>query len=318
MARGVRALTTSPVWRADERRGALRSGRLARMQRIVCATVLVLCAACVPFAVGCGGEAESDDPFIRMLQRANKADDNLGARLVVRGTLKSGGQSIRIRGYGQVEADLMRDRFVFASGGVREETFDDEPFTFVAVDEALARLAPKEVPDGTKWLKVDKDVVAKAAGQQGLRELENLTPGETLELLPKLDPKVRAAGREAVRGVATKRFRITVSFAKLVEVLSDRAGASLGCALSTLRGSLQLVLWIDRDDLIRRVRIRVQAGRTSFVITSTVTAFDRDLRVDVPSGETVFDATDVTAKAARKDRDKGDDVGCGGGDATRI
>ena len=221
--------------------------------------------------LGCGDEG-SDDPFIQLLERANDADAELGGRMVVRGTVSLGGSSLSIRGYGQVEANLKRGRFVFVDGGVREETFDDEPFTFIPVDREVRAQVGDVIPRGTKWLKVDQDRVAKEAGTEGLRELQNLTPSETLELLPRLDPKVQPAGSERVLGVATKRYRVTLALPKLAEVMAERAGHSLGCALEGLTGTMRMVLWIDGDDLIRRLRIRLKSGGQSMVITSTVTA----------------------------------------------
>jgi hypothetical protein len=244
------------------------------------------------------------------MQRANDADSELGGRLVVRGTATFGGETVHIRGYGEIEADLKRDRFVMIAGGRREETFDDEPFTFIPVTEELASHLPPSVPAATRWLKVDQDVVAEAAGTKGLRELQSLSPAETVELMTRLDPSVRPAGRERVRGVPTKRYRIAVSFPKLVKLISERAGRSLGCAVSELKGSMRIVLWIDDTYLIRRMRLRMGSGDESIVITSTITAYDRDLRVDVPGAAEVYDATDEIAKAAERARRRAGESDC--------
>lgn len=272
--------------------------------RIGRATTVALIAALSLVGFGCGSESE-EDPLLQALVRSVKADDEYGARFTMRGTSTEDGETTKIRGYGQIEADEKRSRAVVTvAGGQRLELLTDEPFLFLNLDDLPFDRDDfgDEIPPGTRWLRVNQDSVADALGSGGLRRLESLSPTEAIKLIPKLDPKIELAGKEPVDGVQTTRYRMRVKLGKLFELLKESGGGDPDLPKSQLETEMGFVFWIDGTDLVRRVRIRLKLPGESLVLTVQISAYDRSLRVDIPRGSIVYDATKELQKRARAER----------------
>lgn len=266
--------------------------------------MLATCAALALIGSGCGdgGDDPGADPLFEALRRVNDASRELGVRYTLRVRLSDGDtETITLRGYGQVQADAQRVRTVIVAGDERIETFTDEPFELSPIDPSIGRRLDNVIPAGTKWIKVDQDKLAEASGLADLRRLQNQTPGEALDLLKKLKPKIEDAGPERVDGLMTKRYRATTTFAAILKVIADEDKALPGCLDTIGDATLSYVFWIDDDDLVRRFRMRLELpGKLANVVTLTVTKYDRTLRVQVPDESIVYDATDELAELARK------------------
>lgn len=283
--------------------------------------MLAACAALALTAFGCGDDDSADDPLFAAIERANKADDEFGLRFTVRGRFSDGKTSIRVRGYGQIEADEQRSRSVVVGpNGQRIETFTDEPFTFARIDPSISKSLDNALPSETEWIKVDQEKVAEAGGMADLRRLENPTPAEALDLLKQFESKVEDAGPEHIGGVPTKRYRITTTIGKFAEVLSKQGVELPGCVDAIADAPMKYVFWIDDKDLVRRFRLRLELPQQeATVVTVNSTGFDRTLRVDVPKGQIVYDATKEFTELASTNKDKpGDDCLPTGGDTKLI
>lgn len=282
--------------------------------------MLAACAALALTAFGCGEDDGADDPLFATIERANEADDEFGLRFTVRGRFTDGGESFRVRGYGQIEAGEQRSRSVIVGpNGQRIETFTDEPYEFARIDPSISKSLENALLSETEWIKVDQDKVAEAGGFAELQRLQSPTPAEALELLKQFQPKIEDAGPERIGGVPTRRYRVTTTVGKVAEVLSERGAQLPGCVDALADAPLKYVFWIDDKDLVRRFRLRLElAEQEATVVTVNSTGFDRALRVDVPKGRTVYDATREFAKLARASRDRPDDCLPAGGDTKLI
>lgn len=282
--------------------------------------MLAACAALALTAFGCGEDDSADDPLFAAIERANEADDEFGLRFTVRGRFTDGKASIRVRGYGQIEADEQRSRSVIVGpDGQRIETFTDEPFEFARIDPSFSKSLANALPPETEWIKVDQEKVAKAGGFAELRRLQSPTPAVALELLKQFQPRIEDAGPERIGGVPTRRYRVTTTVGKVAEVLSERGAQLPGCVDAFADAPLKYVFWIDDKDLVRRFRLRLElAEQEATVVTVNSTGFDRALRVDVPKGRIVYDATREFTELARAGRDRPDDCLPAGGDTKLI
>ncbi len=260
--------------------------------------MLAICVALAYGWSGCGDDGAGDNPLFEALQRVNDAEKDLGVRYTLRGRISDDDGSLAtFRGYGQIQADEQRVRTVIIVGGERSESFIDEPFEIVPIDPSIGRRLDNAIPSGTKWIKVDQDKLAEAAGFAELRRLENQTPKEALDLLKKLQPKIEDAGPERIGDVMTKRYRVTTTYAEILDLIADK---DLPGCLDTLGDvTLSYVFWVDDKDLVRRFRLRFQLpGQPAAALTLNVTRYDPTLRIEVPDESIVFDATDEFVRLA--------------------
>jgi hypothetical protein len=275
--------------------------------RCVRAGVLAICTVFASTALGCGGDDGGTlNPGLRALQRAAKADDAFGARFAVRGTSTEDGETIPIRGYGQIEADEKRSRIVASGEGARIEIITDEPFAFLSLEGLpLSRASRAELPAGARWLKINQDTVADAFGTGGLRDLERLGPTEAIKLFAKLEPRIeKKALGQRVDGIKTTRYLVRMKLGRLFDAISERAEDAPELPDSQRDIEMGCAVWIDDDDLVRRVRIRLRLPKKATVLTTEITSYDRDLRVTIPADQTAYDVTDDVAKIARAEREK--------------
>lgn len=281
--------------------------------------MLATCASLTLIGSGCGddgnGNGNGDDALFEALERAGQAGEELGVRFTFRVTVTGGADAIRARGYGQIEPDAQRVRTVTVAADERIESFTDEPFELARIDPAIALQVDNPIPRGTRWIKVDQDKLAEAAGAAELRRLQNPNPAEGLKLLKDLKPKIEDAGPERIDGVQTKRYRVTTTIGRILDVIGERGAELPGCPSSVGDITVQYVYWIDDEDLLRRYRFRLEPkGKPATVVTTSVTGYDRTLSVDVPDQSIVYDATEEFVDQAGRQLD--DD--CLPDDETRL
>ena len=263
--------------------------------------MLTACAALASPVAGCGGDsgAGRDDPLFRTLERSAKADDEVGARFVLRGRMTAFGKTFGTRGYGQFEPGRKRGRIVVIAGGDRDESFVDGPFVIhgpLPFEEAVL----DDVPENADWRRVDRREVTGAA-RGGPTAVVGVGPTQSLELLVRAGADVQGAGRERVRGVPTRRYRVTLPFGRYLDAAVGRLDDPLDCPDAIRDATLRLVLWIDDDDRLRRTRLRLASAQLSVAVTIDITRYERGLSVRLPADRSIFDATDDLAKLAAED-----------------
>ena len=263
------------------------------MSRVAHAAVLAACAA---LAFGCGddGGAGSDDPLLRTIARAAKADDGLGVRFALRGSMTAFRRTSTTRGYGQFEPARHRGRNVLFIDGERHESFVDGSFVITPP------LFFDDVPDGAEWLRIDRHKVT-GANRGGPTAAVGVGPAQSLDLIARGGATVRGAGRARVRGVTTRRYRATLPFGRYLDAAVDRLDDPLDCPDAIRDPDVSVTLWIGDDDLLRRARLRLASEDLSIAVTMDVTGYDRGLRVRLPARRTIYDASSTYAKIATED-----------------
>lgn len=250
-------------------------------------------------AAGCGDDgAAGDDPTLRTIARSAKADDGLGARFAFRGVMTAFGSTFSTRGYGQFEPGLRRGRTVIVTEGDRSEIFTDGRFLISAPLEIEADVL--NVPEGAEWMRVDRGK-APGAARGGPTAVLGVGPAQSLDLLVRAGAGVRGAGRERVRGVATRRYDATLPFGRYLDAAVGRPDDPLDCPDAIRDPKVRLALWVGDDDLLRRVRLRLASADLSVTVTMDVTGYDRGLRVRLPPARSTFDGTSAVAKLSAED-----------------
>lgn len=130
---------------------------------------------------------------------------------------------------------------------------------------------------GASWLRTRAEGAIAAANLQGLRPDQLNT--RSAELFEGLEPD----GTATIRGVRTTRYRGEVDIAALAGGASSQGGAAL-----QLGRTLPVAVYIDDDDLLRRLTIEIRAvGRFSVTYTTDIYDYGDDLRITRPAANTV-------------------------------
>jgi hypothetical protein len=155
-------------------------------------------------------------------------------------------------------------------------------------------LLPEGTPRGTRWMRFDQERLLAARGLNtgALRELQNSDPARQLATLGSLADETRREGEEDVRGVRTTRYRLVISGDRLVERLTEGAEDPPEPSKEVREARFPFEIWVDAAGRVRRARLDWEIEGTSVNVTSEVVALERGLRVKVPSGAEVFDATE--------------------------
>jgi hypothetical protein len=297
---GHRALGLSDL---DSRDSAVRmGGRAVSARRRQVAVRLPLrrlvaagCIAGLTVAVsGCGARAGGGDPMTSVLERAAAADASFGVRYSVHGRITDEDSSLRLRGYGQVEADQRRARIVVIYDKTRGETILDGHDEYGG--GSFAALELFDAPSHVRWTKLDTSRFLHAGyiDRLCLPEL----PTKIASVLAASNPTIEKLGAARVRGRRTLRYRVTTTYGRVLDTLAGDEDASQ-CDRHDRAARFAAELWIDRHSLVRRMRLRYRRMDGKIDETRDITGYDRIVRVRVPTGPTVLDTTDAMLEIAR-------------------
>lgn len=151
------------------------------------------------------------------------------------------------------------------------------------------------LPDGKEWIGIDYalgdelDTPVPAAGDARAE----------LELLEKASGSVETLGEEQVRGVPTTRYRGKISVAENAERLREMGGDETAELVEKEGAPLQVEAWIDKEGLVRRMRV-IQSkpeeggeGETTVDMTIDFTDLGLEPEIEVPDSDEVFDTTSL-------------------------
>jgi hypothetical protein len=284
------------------RHGALRTIRCAaRAHRRHVAVKLplrplmtIVCAAGLTIAVsGCGARAGGGDPLAFVLKRAAAADSSFGVRYSFRSRLTDDEGTHRFHGYGQAEADQRRVRTVVVDRNMRFETIVDGNDEYSGGSLAIAELLLNSPSRNVRWTKLDRSRLLDAGSIDKLCGPE--LPTKIASVLASSDPTIEKLGAAHVGGLRAWRYRVTTTYGRVLDTLAGDEDTSQ-CDEHDRAARFAAELWIDRHNLVRRVRLRYRLVDGSIVETSDITSYDHAVRVTVPSGPTVGDVTDAMLK----------------------
>jgi hypothetical protein len=176
----------------------------------------------------------------------------------------------------------------------------DEPMQIV-VDGGTAylRMPMLEAITGTRgWLSVTPEELGQAGGSFGAAPGAT-DPSKMLETLRGVADDVEEVGREEVRGVDTTHLTATVDLQRALEQMPAEQRDQLEGQLGGVDASIPMEVWIDDDDLVRRMVMDLgpivarTMGGGSAEMTIEFFDYGEDVAVDVPDASEVTPFGDV-------------------------
>ncbi len=236
--------------------------------------LLVLALLSLPALAGCGA---SDPVAAEEISAAvAKTAESGSSRIEITGTDE--GEPIAMSGVADHKRKLASFRFDKAPKdwpGGQEEAFRVIGGTMY-VGAAIFGGAVEGEQKPKPWIKFEYDRDDDVTLDTLLFPFPFIDPGRLLAGFQKVGGDVETLGEEAVRGVPTDRYRLTLDLERLIETAPERHRAALRRELDERVRKLEPVeIWIDDAGLARRVRVVIDSDPVS------IDFFDFGIGVDV-------------------------------------
>lgn len=278
-------------------RSPLRGGRLGRVST---AGLLAILAACTPSTDPAQAIRTAPD----RVRAAGSASVSLSMTRRAAGTPEAGTVEATSTARGSIDFGAKRGRMTLqvelpeSLAGLTAITL--QPCETVLDDTTVylrAAESRRDAFDGRPWGKVAGSEVA-GFDVQGFGAAD---PTGALDYLVGVE-EVRELGAEQVDGVATVRYGADVDVDRLLERLPEDRREAVSAELGSSGAErLSVEVWLDEDDLPRRIRSEVRAA-TGAELTATVllelSAFGRPVTVEVPADDQTAETTAGDATAA--------------------
>jgi len=228
-------------------------------------------------AGGGGGKSGRGGDGGSALTKASFASAVTKAQLVARtahlsGDISSGGLSVRLEGdvrVGEDPADYAMDLTMSSTG------LSDGTIRMILVDEALYMNLGEATRD--KFAKLDFANPSNPMEANFTRLLNSADPSASVDAMAESLRSFDEVGTETIDGVQTTQYRLEVDTAKLLTAqdLGDMADA----AAQTLPKTLRYHVWIDQDDLVRRMSFSMSSLMS---MTMDITDWGEPVEISAP------------------------------------
>jgi hypothetical protein len=282
---------------------------------------LPLALALVALAVGAflllsGGK---DTVPLSTISDAAEATNNAGGfKLTVDGSVEGAGpgSAARLEGSGALDPRTRRGRLVFDSagpltpaggagaGGKVEQIFIGDVI-YMRTPTVAQRLGAKRA-----WLRIDLPSTGRALGIDPTQfgQFGSNDPRRLLDQIRSVSGEVEKLGGEKVRGVDTTRYRAKVDVRKYPDRLPEAQREQARVAVERIvdltgSSSYPITLWIDDDELVRRMRTEYEfkmPGRkepAAYTLTMELFDFGSPVGVEPPPAKDVQDLLDLARSA---------------------
>ena len=218
------------------------------------------------------------------------------------------GQALPMKGSGALDPQRRRGRLVFESAGPLggagniEQLFEG--------DVMYVRTPPAAKQFGVKkpWMRVDVKQAGQALGIDPARlgQLGSNDPRQMLDQIRSVGGEVEKLGSEKVRGAETTKYRAEVDIRRYPDRLPPAQREQARVAVEKLveqtgSDTYPMTLWIDDDELVRRVRIEYefeipgQEEKADFSMTMEFFDFGAPVDVTPPPAKDVQDLGELAA-----------------------
>jgi hypothetical protein len=167
---------------------------------------------------------------------------------------------------------------VLGGSTLRIEEIMKWPVIYMKLPTVLASNLPGA---GAKpWLKIDVTKAAAAAGAPGLSSLANnpaaSDPSQLLQYLRAVSGNISQSGKEQVGGIATTHYSATIELNKVPNTLPEASRFAVRQSVGTLakmlgKTTLPVDVWIDNQNLVRRMRMSYGLNSSGKAATITTT-----------------------------------------------
>jgi hypothetical protein len=272
-------------------------------RRLVLSVFGVVAALAVLGALLVGGGKDTV-PLSTVAEAAEATNRAGGFRLAIDGRYEvpGAGQVMPMKGAGAVDPQRRRGRLLFdmpgalGAGGKIEQVFEGDVI-YMKMPAAAKQLGMKKA-----WLKVDVQQAGRALGidPAQLGQLSGNDPRQMIDQIRSVSGEVEEQGKEEVRGTETTRYRAEVDIRRYPDRLPEAQREQARVAVEKLveqtgSDTYPMTLWIDEDDLVRRVRIEYdfdmpgQERKGSFSMTMEFFDFGAPVNVAPPPAKDVQD-----------------------------
>jgi hypothetical protein len=247
---------------------------------------LVVLTGIAVLAAGCGSKVAPGTVAAAVTDTAGQT-----ARVAVTTTIQMRGMSVSVKETGAF--DFARSRGVLrmrAPGGMASEALFIPPRTYLKIGGGRAHLP---LPRGKSWIAIPSGA-SHGLWTSALGPISGPDPRDLLASLTAISKSVIKLGAAAIRGVQVTGYRVSIDPAKAAaRVPRWQRSGFLAFARSLGRASIPVDVWVDQQNLVRRVRLSLRPpGRPSGMprglaggrITQTVDfySFGMPVRVSAP------------------------------------
>lgn len=244
----------------------------------------------VSVLAACGGGTLSPREALSQAQENTAKVDT--ARFTISGrTTVSGAGEIAFEGAGEFDAAARRVHLTMDMAQAGEIELVMDGFVMYMRMELLQQHAPQLKP----WVELDLQKVGEEVGLdfEALMQLgRQQDPTAALEQL-RAAGEVEELGEEEVRGVGTTHYRTTIDVERYVELVEDpKAAESIRRVMElTGQGSIPMEIWVDEDQLVRRLEwtqsVRAGGQQATTTMTIELSDFGAEVAIEPPPSDQV-------------------------------
>jgi hypothetical protein len=263
--------------------------------------VTVLAGLLVWGATGCGTETVGVEELAQAADASGATD---GVKLSIDATIDGPQGDVDMTGSGEMDMKGQRAQLEYA--------FQNQSMRQVMDHFTMYMQSPQfdaALEDGKKWAKIDMQRASKEFGIDlgSVQQPGSGDPRQMFSQLKAMAGDIEKAGTEKVRGVETTHYEGTVDVDKIPDTLpADRRAAARKTLERTKEISglddYDMDVWIDDDDLVRRMRMKmdmkVLQQEISFDFTMEFYEYGTRVTIDLPPEDEVQDLTDLAARGA--------------------
>ncbi len=255
-------------------------------------------------------------PLSTVANAAEATRDAGGFKLAIDGRFEVAqlGRPLPLKGTGALDPKTRRGRLTFeaaaalgAGGGGKVEQIFEGDVIYMRTPPLAQQLGAKK-----PWLKVDVQQAGQALGlnTSQLNQLGGNDPRQMLDQIRSVSGEVEKLGSERVRGVGTTHYKAEVDLRKYPDRLPESQREQARVAVEKLvdmtgSSTYPMELWIDDDDLVRRVKVAYElkppGQQESSSFSMTMEFYDFGTRIDVtpPPEKDVQDLAELARRLGR-------------------
>jgi hypothetical protein len=281
---------------------------------LLVATALLVAAACADEGDAGAVQVKTGDAAVSALRSAPGAAAEAGtARFEMVMEMAVLDDAFEIVATGAYDADAARmsmsmdmgalfEQLAATAGGSLPGAFGDGAMEMVVDGDTFYIRSPlfEMFTGASSWLSMSPDEVAGGGGLG----VGSSDPTSLLESLRGVAGEPEVVGQEDVRGVETTHYRATMSLAEALEEVPEGERAKVEAALEQVGelddAAVPVDIWIDGDDLPRRMRLDMGAALGALTgsegsMTMTLELFDygEPVDIEVPSPDEVTPFSEV-------------------------
>ena len=256
------------------------------------------------------GGGKDTVPLSTVANAAEATNNAGGFKLAIDGSFSvPGGRSLPLKGTGELDPRARRGHLSFTEagplalgggqGGI-EQVFEGDVI-YMKMPQVTQQLGGKK-----QWIKVDVQQAGRALGVDPAQfgQLGGNDPRKVLDQVRAIGGEVEEVGSETVRGAKTTHYKAEVDLRKYPERLPEKDREQARVAVEKLidqtgSSTYPMDLWIDDEDLLRRVRISYefqipgQADDAKFLMNMEFFDFGAPIDIKPPPASDVTDLAEL-------------------------